>query len=116
MGFRTRRFDDGAVPLAGDIAPPHGLLFPAAGVVPRPNRGKAKPPPKEKQRRKEKAPLRETPVPERRRRPLGPVVIASLAVFALIAFGGTTLVFSFSQLEYGLGMTEHKFSSALRNS
>jgi len=77
---------------------------------PGPTVGKAKPPPKEKQRRKEKAPLRETPVPERRRRPLGPVVIASLAVFALIAFGGTTLVFSFSQLEYGLGMTEHKFS------
>jgi len=72
--------------------------------------GKGKFPPKEKQRRKEKTPLREMPVPERRRRPLGPVVIASLAVFALIAFGGTTLVFSFSQLEYGLGMTEHKFS------
>jgi hypothetical protein len=77
---------------------------------PGPAVGKAKPPPKEKQRRKEKVPLRETSVPERRRRPLGPVVIASLAVFALIAFGGTTLVFSFSQLEYGLGMTEHKFS------
>jgi hypothetical protein len=72
--------------------------------------GKAKLPIKEKQRRKEKATLRETPVPERRRRPLGPVVIASLAVFALVAFGGITLVFSFSQLEYGLGMTEHKFS------
>ena len=72
--------------------------------------GKAKLPPKEKQRRKEKAPLRETPVPERRRRPLGPAVIASLAVSALVAFGGTTLVFSFSQLEYGIGMTEHKFS------
>ena len=72
--------------------------------------GKEKLPSKEKQRRKEKAPLRETPAPERRRRPLGPVVIASLAVFALISFGGITLVFSFSQLEYGLGMTEHKFS------
>ncbi|MBF8260006.1 MAG: hypothetical protein HW377_2380, partial [Actinobacteria bacterium] len=72
--------------------------------------GKAKLPPKEKQRRKEKAPLRETPVPERRRRPLVPSVLASLAVFAMIAFGGTTLVFSFSQLEYGVGMTEHKFS------
>jgi len=64
---------------------------------------KAKLSPKEKQRRKEKAPLRETPVLERRRRPLGQVVIASLAVFAMIAFGGTTLVFSFSQLEYGSG-------------
>jgi hypothetical protein len=72
--------------------------------------GKAKVPSKEKQRRKEKVPLRETIAPERRRRRLGPVVIASLAVLALIAFGGTTLVFSFSQLEYGLGMTEHKFS------
>ena len=78
--------------------------FPGAAV------GKTKLPPKEKQRRKEKAPLRETPVPERRRRTLGPVVIASLAMFALIAFGGTTLLFSFSQLEYGVGMTEHKFS------
>ena len=72
--------------------------------------GKAKLPPKEKQRKKEKAPLRETPEPERRRRPLGPVVLTFLAMFALIAFGGTTLVFSFSQLEYGIGMTEHKFS------
>jgi len=71
---------------------------------------KAKLSPKAKQRRKEKAPLRETPVPEQRLRPLGQVVIASLAVFAMIAFGGTTLVFSFSQLEYGIGMTEHKFS------
>jgi hypothetical protein len=78
--------------------------FPAVTV------GKSKLPSKEKQRRKEKAPLRETPVPERRRRPLGPVVIASLAVLALIAFGGTTLSFSFGQLEYGIGMTEHKFS------
>jgi hypothetical protein len=77
---------------------------------PGPTVGKATPPPKEKQRRKEKAPLREAPVPERRRRPLGTVVIASLAMLALIAFGGTTLAFSFSQLEYGLGMTEHKFS------
>jgi hypothetical protein len=34
---------------------------------------------------------------------------AALAT-ALAAFGGTTLAFSFSQLEYGIGMTEHKFS------
>jgi len=77
---------------------------------PGPAAGKAKPPPKEKQRRKEKSAPRETPVLERRRRPLGPVVIVSLAMFALIAFGGTILAFSFSQLEYGIGMTEHKFS------
>ena len=78
--------------------------------LPGPTMEKGKLPSKEKQRRKAKAPLPETPAPGRRRRPLGPVVIASLAVFALVAFGGTTLVFSFSQLEYGLGMTEHKFS------
>jgi hypothetical protein len=77
---------------------------------PGPTEGKGKLPAREMQRKKEKAPLRETPVPERRSRPLGSVVVASLAVFALIAFGGTTLLFSFSQLEYGIGMTEHKFS------
>jgi hypothetical protein len=33
-----------------------------------------------------------------------------LLVVVLIAFGGTTLAFSFSQLEYGVGITEHKFS------
>jgi len=37
-------------------------------------------------------------------------VPAAALVTALIAFGGTTLGFSFSQIEYGLGMTEHKFS------
>lgn len=31
-------------------------------------------------------------------------------VAALILFGGTTLGFSMRQLEYGIGMTEHKFS------
>jgi len=31
-------------------------------------------------------------------------------MLALLAFGGTTLAFSFSQLEFGVGITEHKFS------
>ena len=35
---------------------------------------------------------------------------AAAVVMALVVFGGTTLAFSFSQLEYGVGMTEHKFS------
>ena len=87
-----------------------GFFSRLSGWFPGVTVGKGKLPSKEKQRKKEKAPHRETPVPEPRRQPLGPVVIASLAVFALVAFGGTTLVFSFSQLEYGLGMTEHKFS------
>jgi hypothetical protein len=38
------------------------------------------------------------------------VVPAAAVVVALTVFGGTTLAFSFSQLEYGVGMTEHKFS------
>ncbi|MGZ8450407.1 MAG: hypothetical protein ACXWWV_12585 [Candidatus Deferrimicrobiaceae bacterium] len=37
---------------------------------------------------------------------------ASVAVLLCLAFGGTNLVFSFSQLEYGVGITEHKFSFA----
>ncbi|MHB8782662.1 MAG: hypothetical protein ACYDAX_04475 [Desulfobacteria bacterium] len=42
----------------------------------------------------------------------GKAVPAVAVVVALVAFGGTTLAFSFSQLEYGIGMTEHKFSFA----
>jgi len=37
---------------------------------------------------------------------------AAVVATALAAFGGTTLAFSFGQLEYGIGMTEHKFSFA----
>jgi len=37
-------------------------------------------------------------------------VPAAAVVMALAVFGGTTLSFSFGQLEYGIGMTEHKFS------
>jgi hypothetical protein len=40
----------------------------------------------------------------------GHAAIAGVVVLALVAFGGTTLAFSFSQLEYGVGITEHKFS------
>jgi hypothetical protein len=42
--------------------------------------------------------------------PAGHAAIVGVVVLALVAFGGTTLVFSFSQLEYGVGITEHKFS------
>jgi len=34
----------------------------------------------------------------------------AIVLVALVAFGGTTLAFSFSQLEYGVGITQHKFS------
>jgi hypothetical protein len=36
----------------------------------------------------------------------------ALIVAAFLLFGGRTLSFSFSQLEYGIGLTEHKFSLA----
>jgi len=40
----------------------------------------------------------------------GHAILAGVVVLALVAFGGTTLAFSFSQLEYGVGITKHKFS------
>ncbi len=40
----------------------------------------------------------------------GHAAIVGVVVLALVAFGGTTLAFSFSQLEFGVGITEHKFS------
>jgi hypothetical protein len=36
----------------------------------------------------------------------------ALIVAVFLGFGGRTLSFSFSQLEYGIGLTEHKFSLA----
>ncbi|MBP2687579.1 MAG: hypothetical protein H6Q81_2484 [Deltaproteobacteria bacterium] len=52
----------------------------------------------------------ETPRP--RGIPFRKAAPAAIVATALAAFGGTTLSFSFGQLEYGLGMTEHKFSFA----
>ena len=40
----------------------------------------------------------------------GYAALVVVVVLAFVAFGGTTLAFSFSQLEYGVGITEHKFS------
>jgi len=70
--------------------------------------------PEEKRRQKGKkrpqpAPVSVRPAP-RPRFAAGPAIIVSVVVLALVAFGGTTLAFSFSQLEYGVGITEHKFS------
>lgn len=42
----------------------------------------------------------------------GRATITAATVVVLAIFGGTTLAFSFSQLQYGVGMTEHKFSFA----
>lgn len=38
--------------------------------------------------------------------------VLGAVVFALAAFGGTNLAFSMRQLEFGVGMTKHKFSFA----
>lgn len=39
-------------------------------------------------------------------------VVAAILVVVPLVFGGTTLAFSFSQLQFGVGLTEHKFSLA----
>ncbi len=51
-------------------------------------------------------------MPARRRVFGASAAAATAAMIALAGFGGATLVYSFSQLEYGVGMTEHKFSFA----
>jgi hypothetical protein len=48
--------------------------------------------------------------PESRPYSFGRVAVTAVTVLALLGFGGTTLAFSFRQLEYGIGITEHKFS------
>ncbi|MBI5577495.1 MAG: hypothetical protein HY896_14180 [Deltaproteobacteria bacterium] len=50
--------------------------------------------------------------PEAHRIAWGRVAVTAVTVVALAAFGGTTMVFSFGQLQYGVGLTEHKFSLA----
>ena len=54
-------------------------------------------------------PVPPPPPPPRRISP-GYAAIAGGVMLALVAFGVTTLGFSFSQLEFGVGITQHKFS------
>jgi hypothetical protein len=42
----------------------------------------------------------------------GRVAVLAMVLVTLVSFGAVTLSFSFSQLQYGIGMTEHKFSFA----
>ncbi len=49
---------------------------------------------------------------EGRRIAWGHAAVSVTVAVALMAFGGTTLGFSFGQLQYGVGLTEHKFSLA----
>jgi hypothetical protein len=55
-------------------------------------------------------PVVSVPPDPRPRFAAGYATIVGVVVLALVAFGGTTLAFSFAQLEYGVGITEHKFS------
>jgi len=70
--------------------------------------------PEEKRRQKGKKGPQPAPVPVRTDpRPsisAGYATIVGVVVLVFVTFGGTTLAFSFSQLEYGVGITEHKFS------
>jgi hypothetical protein len=42
----------------------------------------------------------------------GRLSVTAVTVIALLVFGGANLAFSFSQLQFGVGITEHKFSFA----
>jgi hypothetical protein len=42
----------------------------------------------------------------------GRLSVTAVTVIALLVFGGANLTFSFSQLQFGVGITEHKFSFA----
>src|SRR5512140_3132932 len=90
-----------------------GFLSAAAGWFSTKVKRKTEPPEeKRKQKGKKKPqPLVVSVLPDPRPRfAAGHAAIAGVVVLALVAFGGTTLAFSFSQLEYGVGITEHKFS------
>jgi hypothetical protein len=90
-----------------------GFLSEAAGWFSPKARSKPEAP-EEKRRQKGKKgaqPLVVSVRPDPRPRfAAGYATLVGGVVLVLVAFGGTTLAFSFSQLEYGVGITEHKFS------
>jgi hypothetical protein len=76
-------------------------------------KGKGKETKKERKKgRKDRAAPVISPEPAWVGLPLGRVALLVAILVALLSFGAVTLSFSFSQLEYGIGMTEHKFSFA----
>lgn len=90
-----------------------GFLSAAAGwfstsATPMPEKSRA---PTRQKGKKRPPPATVSIRPDRRPRfSAGHATIVGVVVLALVAFGGTTLAFSFSQLQYGVGITEHKFS------
>ena len=76
-------------------------------------KGKRKETKKERKKgRKDRAAPVVSPEPGRVGLPLGRVAVLAVILVTLVSFGAVTLSFSFYQLEYGIGMTEHKFSFA----
>ncbi len=73
-------------------------------------------PASDRERKKKKKGKKETvkpapPVePTRGSLPWGRVAVSAAIIVAVVTFGTVTLSFSFTQLQYGIGMTEHKFS------
>ncbi len=70
---------------------------------------------KKKGKRKEKEKAKEEPPARTNARagaPWGRTAVAAVMAAVLLAFGGYTMSFSLSQLEFGVGLTEHKFSMA----
>jgi hypothetical protein len=97
-----------AVQLTGFLGAAAGWFAPKADAPPKPGgKGKGKERGKTGKNDAGQPPSRE---PSRARFSAGYAAVALFVAIALAGFGGTTLAFSFSQLEYGVGITEHKFS------
>lgn len=90
-----------------------GFLSAAAGWFSKPSRHKTEKPKIHARQRGKKG---DSVAPDPQPSPLparmssGHAFLVALVMLALLGFGGTTLAFSFSQLEFGVGITEHKFS------
>ncbi|HEY3490325.1 MAG TPA: hypothetical protein VGK27_09420 [Candidatus Deferrimicrobiaceae bacterium] len=81
-------------------------VAPASPLKPKNLKAKDKPSPPSASKA---APVAE-PAPADTRRSLGRSAAMGVIAACLLGFGVLTLSFSFSQLEYGVGLTEHKFS------
>lgn len=67
---------------------------------------------KRKKGKKEVAGRERHAKPSRKGLPWGSVAVLAVILVGVVSFGVVTLSFSFSQIQYGVGMTDHKFSFA----
>ena len=93
--------------LTGFVARTAEWFAPKAQPKGKPSSGKGR----DRRKKSRPAEKKNVPVPPTRFSGRQVALVVVLAT-ALTAFGGTMLSFSFSQLQYGIGMTEHKFSFA----